>query len=152
MQIINLKNNISYLSEYINLRNRYSRHLLSDKITYEPTKEWLNFKDVSIFLALQEKEIIGVSILYHHRNNEIAIFTKYQGKGIGTKLLDYIIKRAKSKNYNLLWAWIEQNNILSHSLFKKFGFIRTKNSIKKYNGIEINGQVLEKRFRRRHEN
>jgi len=146
MKIINLKNNMVYLKDYIYLRNTYSDCLLTKKVTKNKTKQWLKTHQVDIFIAILKEEVVGAIIIYYEKNNEITIFTKYKNKGIGSKLLFYILNKAKFNKYDL-WAWIEQNNVLSYKLFKKFGFIKIKDFEKEFKGMNFNGYILKKFFK-----
>ena len=45
-----------------------------------------------------------------------------RGRGVGRKLLDAIIERARSQDYHVLIGGIDADNAISIDLHKKFGF------------------------------
>ncbi|MDZ7673443.1 MAG: N-acetyltransferase family protein [Halanaerobiales bacterium] len=54
--------------------------------------------------------------------DSIYVDNKYQGKGIGTKLLEQLIKKAKENDYKNLIAQISEGNESSVKLHKNHGF------------------------------
>jgi GNAT superfamily N-acetyltransferase len=144
MKIIDLKKDDEYISQYIELRNSYSHLLLTDIVKKEETVKWIKNSKTTILGTAKNNELLGVIILYLDRDNEIAIFTKEQKKGIGTLLLTEIEKTAKKNNINKLWAWVRKDNIPAQKLFEKNGYKLTKNSLRKYDNKDLNGFVFQK--------
>jgi phosphinothricin acetyltransferase len=46
----------------------------------------------------------------------------FRGRGVGRRLLDAIIERAKAENYHVLIGGIDADNAVSIELHKRFGF------------------------------
>lgn len=73
------------------------------------------------FVALDKKEIIG-SISIHHLNKNVLgvwIKPKYRSQGIGTKLINSILKECGSQRIILS---TERDNLVAQALYRKFGF------------------------------
>lgn len=70
------------------------------------------------------KENILVSVISLFINNEEGQFRKFatlqqeQGKGYGSKLLDYVIKEAKDRGVKRIWCNARENKV---NFYKKFG-------------------------------
>lgn len=92
-----------------------------------------------IFVAKEENEILGyVSIYISERQNPImryrkildidalGVDEKYRGRGIGTKLLEYIKELAKKENCTDLHLTVNEENAGAIKLYETFGF-RVKN-------------------------
>ena len=84
-----------------------------------------------IFVAEQNGFVIGWASLSQWSDRcayletaEISLYVKakYQGKGVGKKLMESIIKEGKKVGLHAIIARITQGNKLSVHLHKKFGF------------------------------
>lgn len=91
-----------------------------------------NETDYPIIVAETEKEIVGWCSLSPYRPGrkalrrtaEISYYLdrSYRGKGLGTELVDYSIKLAKSIGIKNLLAILLDENRISIKLLEKFGF------------------------------
>ena len=104
---------------------------------YNKTKEviWENDKNTYIVTAKSNGSIIGFAFVFR-RNipvpvenikedfiNVIEIFNEDErGRGVGTALVQEIIKKAKNDNIYQVRAYCDINNIASHYLWLKNGF------------------------------
>lgn len=59
---------------------------------------------------------------------ELFIDPKYQGRGVGSSLLEQTIQEAKKKNLDGLITQTEFENLPAQNLYKKVGFIEIDNS------------------------
>lgn len=144
INIVNLRKNLQYLEQYIQLRNTYAHALLSKNITYETSQKWIQDDLICVLLALEEQTLLGVAILYLAKDNEVSIFTKEHNKGIGTLLLQKLEQHALRKGLHSLHSWIADTNIASASLFKKQRYIQKKQTIKYHNNIKYAGYIFQK--------
>lgn len=90
-------------------------------IAHLPTKIKLEnlIKENLIFCAEINKEIVGVYCMEYVGKNSIylyqdAVLPKYQGSGIGVKLLHFALNNYS--NMNRYTAWIEENNKMSEKM------------------------------------
>ncbi|MDD7793096.1 GNAT family N-acetyltransferase [Clostridium sp. 'White wine YQ'] len=80
-----------------------------------------------IFVANYMGEIVGVYVLIKTRPLtmelvNIAVHEKYQGKGIGKKLIFDAIKRAKDENIKVLQVGTGNSSVSQLALYQKCGF------------------------------
>jgi L-amino acid N-acyltransferase YncA len=147
IEIVDLKLNLSYVKEYIELRNLYTDKLCTSKVDIAETIMWIKTTKNIIKILLNDKELVGVAILYVEKNNEITIFTKYHKKGYGNKLLYNIEKTAVENNIDFVYAWIDQTNRRSLNLFRKNNYLQTASKIKYYNGQKYIGYNFKKELK-----
>ena len=81
---------------------------------------------LSHFVYEQDGEILAFYIASHILD-EVEIFTiavdkNYQNLGIGSKLLDHLISRAKDDDIKEIWLEVSTKNEAAISLYKKFDF------------------------------
>ncbi len=144
LKIVNLIDTPRFMTEYVDLRNRYTKELLTAIVTVDETVAWLNGSNVHVLIAENGDELLGAIILYLDKNGEIAIFTKYQGKQIASALLQNM-KNVAKKIYSLqsLWCWVANNNHASLRVFIKNDFVLFENTTRRYGNISIAGQMLK---------
>ena len=103
---------------------------LSKKFNFELNRDWKNLissKNSEMFLLTDKKEIIGFTgLIYFKWNNTIQIsniFVKptYRRKGIGSKLVNFLVDKAKKTTYRCLIAEAPSLNPVV-KLYKKLGF------------------------------
>lgn len=52
----------------------------------------------------------------------IYVLKTYQGKGIAQLLMDYILKFATEKKYEMLWLGVWEHNLRAQKFYEKYGF------------------------------
>lgn len=75
----------------------------------------LNGKDIGFY---NEKTLEDGS----YEIGNICIIPEYQGKGIGTKILEYIKEFAKENDCTDLYLTVNEENLNAIKLYEKFGF------------------------------
>jgi N-acetylglutamate synthase-like GNAT family acetyltransferase len=76
------------------------------------------------FICKKNDKIIGL-ITYNIKNNECEIVTldsKVKNRGLGTKLIDKVIDRAKVKNCKRVWLITTNDNSNAIRFYQKRGF------------------------------
>ena len=96
-------------------------------------------------IYLEKDEVIGYlsySIMYEKAEiNNIYVLGQYRSQGIGSKLLDYLVKKCKiCENITLE---VRKDNINAIYLYKKYGFKEVAIREKYYNGIDGILMMLE---------
>jgi len=91
-----------------------------------------------IHLALFDKNtLVSVASLFKTDNDlqfrKLATLNEFQGKGYGSKLLQYIIEFAQSEGCEKIWC---NSRVSATSFYKKFSFTETSNRFTK-NQIEF---------------
>ena len=115
-------NDGSIVNEYKN--NPYNRiivYLIDDKVV-----GFINYYDI-----IDRLEIANFNVLDY-----------FQNKGIGSKLIDYVIKKYQNKYQNITLEVRSDNEKAIH-LYKKKGFIEKAIRKNYYNGID--GILMEKK-------
>lgn len=79
------------------------------------------------FLLEREKEIVGYCgvwiVLGEAQITNIAVKPKWQGKGYGQMLFEYVIEYAKLQGASRLSLEVRVSNRAAQSMYKKFGLI-----------------------------
>ncbi|MBD3355203.1 GNAT family N-acetyltransferase [Candidatus Woesearchaeota archaeon] len=103
---------------------------LSKEFKFELKRDWkdlISSKNSEMFLLIDNDYIIGFTgLIYHKWNNTIQISNifidpKYRRKGMGLKLINFLIDRAKKTKYRCLIAEAPSSNP-AVKLYKKAGF------------------------------
>ena len=105
-------------------------------ISVASQKEWFNAHDIDtypIFVIEKENKVVGWCSLSAYRKGRQALATlaeityylhkDFQGLGLGTLLMDYVIQKAKEYAFRNLVAILFGHNKASIALLKKFGFV-----------------------------
>ena len=101
--------------------------------TFEEQKKWFknHGKKYPLIVAEEDKKILGWAALSKYSSKcaysdtaEISLYVKekYQGKGIGTKLMDAIIEEGEKSELHVLLARITEGNDISIDLHESVGF------------------------------
>jgi ribosomal protein S18 acetylase RimI-like enzyme len=91
-------------------------------------------KNEKVFVAEINSKIVGYRSFNKKRkladSGYLAIIKKFQGKGIGKKLLKRSIREAKKLGCNKMVLHVRKNNFNAISLYEKLGFQKTKSEKK----------------------
>lgn len=124
------KSILKILNESKNLRG-------NDKVRHEfelgDIIDYINNKLDKVFVYELDKKVVGVFIAqfwktYIHLHS-IAVDSKYQGKGVGKSLINFLEHLAKKPKRYLITAFTGINNKKMISIFKKRGYKRGKKFI-----------------------
>jgi aminoglycoside 6'-N-acetyltransferase I len=95
----------------------------------DPSKESIDsYLDHSkVFVALLNREVIGTIVLSDLPANSceiknIAVKNEFQGRGVGTVLLNYAIEAAKNENYQSICIGTANSSTRQLQLYQKKGF------------------------------
>ena len=95
--------------------------------------EILSNKEVGRFFVIEDSgKIVGaVSLLFLVSTalggkvallEDMILEKNSRGKGLGTKLLDYVIRYAIRNGFLRITVLVDEDNIVAHSFYKKMGF------------------------------
>ncbi len=118
-----------------------------DNFTYKLTeKEFSTNPYLKIITYVEKDKIIGFllySLIYDRIEIEqFEVITKERGRGIGDKLLKYLIEKYKDSDIKNITLEVKEDNIIAINLYKKYGFKNVSTREKYYDGI--NGLLMEK--------
>ena len=95
---------------------------------------------------MEKDKIIGFllySLIYDRIEIEqFEVTTKERRKGIGNKLLNYLVEKYQDNNIKNITLEVKEDNIAAINLYKKYGFKKVSTREKYYDGI--NGILMEK--------
>lgn len=120
LEIINLKENLGFVEEYVTLRNAWKQNLLTDEVDLDKSYEWVKNSNTIILGVLENRQLTGVGMVYLDKENEIALFVKNQKKGLGTLIMRHLINEMKERNFSYLRGWTYNPNM--RKLFEKYNF------------------------------
>ena len=89
---------------------------------------WKGLRNYSkVLIALSDDRVVGkvtldVAFPPYAEIVNLIVHPEYQGKGIGTKLIEACIKISESKGHNIQFLMTEYDNIPALNLYKKFNF------------------------------
>lgn len=118
-----------------------------DNFTYELTKkEFSTNPYLKIITYVEKDKIIGFllySLIYDRIEIEqFEVITKERRKGIGDKLLKFLIEKYQDTDIKNITLEVKEDNIVAINLYKKYGFKKVSTREKYYDGI--NGLLMEK--------
>ena len=118
-----------------------------DNFNYKLTeKEFSTNPYLKIITYVEKDKIIGFllySLIYDRIEIEqFEVITKERGRGIGDKLLNYLIEKYKNSDIKNITLEVKENNIVAINLYKKYGFKKVSTREKYYDSI--NGLLMEK--------
>ncbi|OQX92647.1 MAG: ribosomal-protein-alanine N-acetyltransferase [candidate division Zixibacteria bacterium 4484_95] len=106
-------------------------HRIESKVFSEPWSKMAFLSDISNDFAIPlvarfEKKIAGYACLYKAVNEiqigNLAVSPDFHQRGIGTKIMDYIIDLAAKQKVKVLILEVRQSNEAARKLYLKFGF------------------------------
>lgn len=116
--------NYEWLKEYFTVEPG------DEKILSDPNGKIIKGGGVILFARLHE-EVVGTCALIKHRNGileiaKMAVTKKYQGRGIGGKILRALIEKAKVSGATEVY--LQTSAVLENAnrLYRKYGFERTE--------------------------
>ena len=120
-----------------------------DNFTYKLTeKEFSTNPYLKIITYVEKDKIIGFllySLIYDRIEIEqFEVIVKERGKGIGDKLLEYLIEEYKDTDIKNITLEVKEDNISAINLYKKYDFKKVSTREKYYDGA--NGILMEKKF------
>lgn len=121
-RILDLKEHLHLLPQYVELRNSYSDLLLSQSVEISESVQWIKNTTAEIRVVEEENLISGVVLLYIDRGGEVAFFARQKNKGIGTLLLRVADEVARQVQLPSTWAWVREDNVLAARVFEKSGY------------------------------
>lgn len=106
----------------------------TNKVSVSIRKQWFldHGRDYPIIIAEVDGKTVGYGSLSQFRpkpayrqtvENSIYVDPSYQGRKIGGKLLEEVIRLAKERNYHSIIAVITGGNKISIALHAKYGFV-----------------------------
>ena len=118
-----------------------------DNFTYKLTEKEFSTKPyLKIITYVEKDKIIGFllySLIYDRIEIEqFEVTTKKRRKGIGDKLLKYLIEKYQYSDIKNITLEVKEDNIAAINLYKKYGFKKVSTREKYYAGI--NGLLMEK--------
>ena len=118
-----------------------------DNFTYKLTKQEFSTNPyLKIITYVEKDKIIGFllySLIYDRIEIEqFEVTTKERRKGIGEKLLNYLIKKYQNTNIKNITLEVKEYNLAAINLYKKYGFKKVSTRENYYDGID--GLLLEK--------
>lgn len=118
-----------------------------DNFTYKLTeKEFSTNPYLKIITYVEKDKVIGLllySLIYDRIEIEqFEVITKERGKGIGDKLLKYLIEKYQDTDIKNITLEVKEDNIVAINLYEKYGFKKVSTREKYYDGI--NGLLMEK--------
>jgi len=144
--IVDLKEHLSFLPQYVELRNRYVDLLLTTPVDPEETRKWLARQDVEIRCLIDDAIVLGSVILYLHRGGEVAFFVRTPGKGLASPLLQAIEQVARNRECTGVWAWVLLENERARKAFLKAGYIVDGITEKLHQQVLRRGYILRKQL------
>lgn len=139
-----MKEELNFIEQYVQLRNRYCDLLITNPVNTVETREWLKREDIEIRGIVHDNLLDGVVILFLNRKGEIAFFSRIKCSGIGGKLLSMIEIVAKEKGLREVWAWVLCDNVIAQRSFLTNGYLKSENSTKTYQNKIMNGYIFRK--------
>jgi len=106
--------------------------LANDKIEYnvENITQFINNENNYGFIGIKENKVVaflygygmlrpdGRKMFYIH---SVDVLPNYQNKGIGTKLMEFVIKYIKEKDFYKFFVLTDKDNIKACNVYKKYG-------------------------------
>jgi GNAT superfamily N-acetyltransferase len=129
IEIIDFSDNLKEHFRKLNVEwlEKYFAVLQSDEFILTSPVESIIEKGGYIHFAKMGNEIVGTFALikideYSYELAKMAVTEKYQNLGIGKRLMEYAIKKAKDMGINRLTLYSNTDLKIALSMYTKFGF------------------------------
>ena len=109
---------------------------------YESQEKWQRILDMSNYIAyIKENDRIiafgrvledGMMCMFY----DICVHREYQGRGIGSLIMNHLIEKIKNNHYYSIGLFIEDDNPTATEFYKRFGF-------KTVEGMELKKYMIE---------
>ena len=97
-------------------------------LSLDAIKQRLDSTTVEYYIALHNNATIGfIDLEFQEDCAKIlgfCVVPEFLGSGVGTRLIETVLARAKEKNYEKIFLLVEENNALAICLYEKLGFSR----------------------------
>lgn len=101
------------------------------------------------FVLIDDEKVLGFAGLWFNIDEahimNIAVKKEYRKNGFGTKLLEFLVYKAKVKNKECITLEVREDNIPAISLYEKLNFEKIGRR-KKYYDSEIDAIIMTKMF------
>lgn len=101
------------------------------------------------FVLIDDEKVLGFAGLWFNIDEahimNIAVKKEYRKNGFGTKLLEFLVYKAKEKNKECITLEVREDNIPAISLYEKLNFEKIGRR-KKYYDSEIDAIIMTKMF------
>lgn len=102
------------------------------------------------FVAKDEGKVIGYAGFWHVADEgditNIAVAPEYRRRGIGSRLLEEIIRTAAEKKLVLLTLEVRQSNRAAIAMYERYGFKRIGSRKRYYKNPEEDALIMTKYF------
>ena len=99
------------------------------------------------FVARWMKKVIGFIGLWDEGDKlhivNIAVHPDYRKKGVGKKLIEFAIKKAKKAHKNEIYLEVRKTNKIAQALYSKLGF-EIREELENYYNNNENGYLMRK--------
>jgi DNA-binding MarR family transcriptional regulator len=123
------------LKKYFNALNRewleeyFVVEKEDEKFLSDPNRTIIKNGGLILFACIED-QVVGTGSLIKHRDDlfeigKVAVTRKFQGNGIGEKLIQTILDKAKKSGIKILYIQTSPALIAANNLYSKFGFRKT---------------------------
>lgn len=131
--ISKLENTFStFFSYYGNILSDFNNNIFTKYFIYLYKSNIIGF--VNYFDLYDRFEIVNIYVDEKYRNNKI-----------GSKMLEYLIKKGLDKKIDNITLEVNENNIPAIKLYKKYDFKSVAKREKYYNGVD--GILMERKMK-----
>lgn len=99
--------------------------------TVEQEEDYLDKLSSPCIIAIEDGKIVGDGILElgcrrisHTAELSISVIKEYWGKGVGSTIMELLIKEAKDRGVTKINLKVRADNQRAKGLYKKFGFVK----------------------------
>ena len=114
------------IKEYSDELSKIDRECFSTPWSCESFMNESKNENATYVIAHMDNEIIGYAgfwkVVDEGQITNIAVKKNYRGQGIGKKIVNELIKKAKSQSVKTLTLEVRESNIIAINLYSAFGF------------------------------